>query len=424
MREDLLHYIWKFRKFDSINLCTVRGSVLNILDPGKHNRYSGPDFSDARIEIDGQLWAGNVEIHVNSSDWYAHGHHEDPTYSNLILHVVWNSDRLVFEPSGKQITTLLIKEYVDESLLENYKKLLHRHQKKFINCEDYTRDLSIDLLLPWYEHLYRERLNKKAANLSEYLEECQGDWERAFFIWMMQGFGQQVNKHSFVALARTLDFKIFRKCSSSLQQLECLLFGMSGLLGKNASSDPYLQSLKEEFRFLKLKYRLQDSIPAEPEFMGVRPMNFPTIRLSQIAVLYNTHKALFSKIIDARSLAEIIKLLEVQTTPYWDNHYTFGNLSQFRIKSLSKSFRYSLIINSILPARYLYAMEHGKENYLQIRNLVSQLYQERNTVISKFKKLRFPAHHALDSQALLQLYNTYCVKNRCLECALGNQILN
>ena len=424
MREDLLHYIWKFRKFNSKSLRTVRGNVLNVLDPGKHNKYSGPDFTDARIEIDGQLWAGNVEIHLNSSDWYAHRHHMDPAYSNLVLHVVWNCDKLVFEPSGEQITTLVLKDYVDESLLENYKKLLQRKKKKFINCDDYAGDLSIFLLLPWYEHLYRERLDKKAASLSKYLDECQGDWEKAFFIWMMRGFGQQVNKSSFVSLARLLDFKIYRKCSSNLRQLECLLYGVSGLLENKIFNDPYTQSLKEEFQFLKRKYKIGDTISVTPEFMGVRPLNFPTIRLSQLAVLYHTHRAIFSKIMEAKYLSEIQELLDVQASPYWNNHYTFGNPSKFRAKRLSRSFRQSLIINSILPAKYLFAREHGKDIYLHIRTLVSQLQQENNAVINKFKKMKFPVHHALDSQALLQLFNAYCLKNRCLECALGNQILN
>ena len=424
MGEDLLHYIWKFRKFDSKYLCTVRGSILNILDPGKHNKYSGPDFTDARIEIDGQLWAGNVEIHLNSSDWYAHGHHRNPSYSNLVLHVVWNCDKLVFEPSGKQITTLEIKEFVDESLLENYKRLLQRKKKKFINCEDHSGDISIFLLLPWYEHLYRERLIKKAANLQKHLEACQGDWEKAFFIWMMQGFGQQVNKTSFISLAQSLDFKIYRKCTADLQQMECLLYGMSGLLDNKSLNDPYLQSLKDEFKFLKKKYQIGDIISVTPEFMGVRPMNFPTIRLSQIAVLYHRHKAIFSKIMDADNLSEIQDLLKVQASTYWNDHYTFGNPSKFRIKRLSRSFMQSLIINSILPAKYLFAREHGNDNYQDIRNLVSQLSREYNVVINKFKRIKFPVHHALDSQALLQLHNSYCVKNRCLECALGNQILN
>ena len=424
MREDLLHYIWKFKKFHCKNLITVRGSKLQILNFGQHNKYSGPDFLNSKIEINGQLWAGNVEIHLNSSDWYAHGHHLDPAYQNVILHVVWNHDKTVYGPAGHPITTLQMSEYVDISLLENFQRLLHQQRKRFINCEDYRKDVSVFILLPWYEHLYRERLDTKAVVLKKLLNELNGDWERCFFIWMLQGFGQLVNKNSFLSLARSVDFKLFRRMSSEVDKLESLLFGLSGLLGKKDQVDPYHKSLYMNYRSIKTIHKLADTAVIKPEFMGVRPSNFPTIRLSQFSMLYSKHGSLFSKVVEAVSLDELQRLLEVAATQYWDSHYTFGKSSKASVKVLSRSFRQSLIINSILPAKYLYAREHGEDNYRHIRDLIAHLKSENNGLIQSFREMDFPVHHALDSQALLQLHNNYCIKNRCLECAIGNQILN
>ena len=424
MREDLLHYIWKFKKYHTKNLSTTEGSTLQILNFGKHNKYSGPDFLHARIEIDGQIWVGNVEIHLNSSDWFSHGHHKDEAYHNVILHVVWNHDREVPGPSGSPLTTLLLSEYVDQSLIENFKKLFQKNKRTFINCEDYSRDLSIFLVLPWYEHLYRERLDEKTKILRKHLAESRGDWEQSFFIWMLQGFGQHVNKPSFLSLARAIDFKLFRRLASDVHQLESLLFGMSGLLQNENSLDHYQQSLVKSYRFIRNKNKLVDKSIIRPEFMGVRPPNFPTIRLSQFAALYASHKNLLSKMIESNCLGSMNALLQVQASPYWDSHYTFGKIVETRIKKLSRSFSQTLIINSILPAKYLFAKEHGEDNYQLIRSIIAQLRTEQNGVIDRFRERDFPVHHALDSQALLQLHNSYCVKNRCLECAIGNQILN
>ena len=424
MREDLLHYIWKFKKFNSGSLITIQGASLQIIDFGQHNKHSGPDFLNSRIEIDAQLWAGNVEIHINSSDWYAHGHHHDTAYRNVILHVVWNHDKTVFGPSGQPIATLKISEYTDMSLIENFEILFQKQKDRFINCEDYNHNIPIFPLLPWYEHLYRERLDIKASILKKLLQELNGDWERSFFIWMLQGFGQQVNKSSFLSLAHAIDFSIFKRITSDVHKLESMLFGLSGLLFNENCNDPYIESLEVTYRFIKRKHRLENTSVIRPEFMGVRPSNFPTIRLSQFAVLYATHRTLFSKMVESTSLNEIQDLLKVRATKYWDSHYTFGKPAKASDKLLSKTFRQSLIINSILPAKYLYAREHGDDFYPYVRNLMTQLNYENNGLIQSFKKMNYPVHHALDSQALLQLYNNYCTKNRCLECAIGNQILN
>ena len=424
MREDLLHFIWKYKKFRIHGLQTTQGQSLHIIKLGIHNHGSGPDFLNAKLEIGGQFWAGNIEIHQKASNWYAHRHENDKAYQNVILHVIWEDDRAVFDRSGELLSTLLLKPLVQEGLLERYEGLLRRSQKKFINCEDHAVEFPLLLVLPWMEHLYRERLEEKTKQLREMLEQYNKDWERLLFVLLLRSFGQRRNSDSFLNLARAIEFNMVRKMNGDTFGLECLLFGMSGILEKGEAKDTYHQSLYKEYVYLKKKFGLPSVRVAYPEFMGVRPYNFPTIRLSQFAVLYANNNGLFSKIIEISDKQGFYDLFDLYATEYWNTHYTFGKTSVTRKKGLSKAFIDHIIINTVLPIKFLYAKEQGSENYPGLRSLISQLKKENNRLTDRFIRIRFPVQNALDSQAMIQLYDHYCTKNRCLECALGNQILN
>lgn len=424
MREELLHYIWKFKKFRLHGLKTIRGLSIQLLDVGAYNRHSGPDFLNARLEIDKQLWAGNIELHVKSSHWYVHKHHRDKSFQNIVLHVVWEADRLVYRDNGEEIPTLVLREYVNVSLLDSYRKLLTKTNKKFINCEEHTREFSIFLVLPWLEHLFRERLDQKCKEADQIFRASNKNWEKLLFIQLLKNFGQRANRSSFLSLARAVDYNVVRKIGQNTFQLECLLFGLSGILAKNRARDHYHQSLTEEYAYLVKKYKLSEVQVEIPEFMGIRPSNFPTIRLSQFAVLYSHNQNLFGKLLVAQNKNELYDLLNIKATAYWHTHYNFGKKSKEKNKILSKAFIDILIINAVLPIKYLFAKERGEDIYPQLRNLVSEISKENNSLVQRYQFIGFPVHHAIDSQALIQLYHSYCVKNRCLECALGNQILN
>jgi hypothetical protein len=423
MREELLHFIWKHKKFRTGQLRTTLGYPLQIRDLGTHNFVSGPDFLNARIEIDSQLWVGNVEIHIKSSDWYGHHHDRDENYNNVILHLVWKEDVKVYRATGEEIHTLVLSDYVEESLLDNYRGLLEKSGNRFINCEAHAREFPVFLVLPWMEHLFRERLDAKTSEAALLLKETNGDWERLLFIMLLSNFGHRLNRSCFLDLARTLDFNIIRQLCSSPLVLESLLFGLSGLLSAEPK-DKYQAELKREFSFLIKKYKLRPLAAEPPEFMRVRPGSFPTIRLSQFAALYTGAEKLFSKIVMLRSKSDFYELFAIEAAAYWENHYVFGIISRPKKKSLSSAFKDNLIINTVLPLKNLYARERGENIYSQLRNLISRLRKEDNRIVRQFQSLGFPAHHALDTQALIRLHSSYCTKNRCLNCALGNQILN
>ncbi|MGC1204334.1 MAG: DUF2851 family protein [Flavobacteriaceae bacterium] len=422
MQEDFLHYLWKYKKFEITNLQTVNGEVISIVSVGQHNLNSGPDFFNAKLKIGEQLWAGNVEIHVKSSDWFLHNHEQDKAYDNVVLHVVWEHDTDVFRHNNAVIPTLKIKEYLPIELLNNYEKLFSK-RNKWINCENDFASIDNFLLNNWLERLYFERLERKANDLENLLQESKNDWEAVLFKMLAKNFGLKVNGESFLSLAQSIDFSIIRKTQSNQNSFEALLFGQAGFL-EDDIQDAYYQNLVKDYQFLKQKFNLINTQVLPLQFFRLRPPNFPTIRLSQLAALYNQHQNLFSKIIEINTLEGFYELFKVPASQFWETHYTFKKESKFSNKILSKSFIDLLIINTILPIKFCYAKQKGEEIDAVIIDISSQIKSEKNSIIEAFNALKSVSKSALQSQSLIQLKTEYCDKNKCLKCAVGNALLN
>lgn len=421
MQEDFLHYIWKHKKFCQTDLKTVNQETIEISSVGEHNLNAGPDFFNAKLRIDEQLWAGNVEIHIKSSDWFLHNHEQDKAYDNVILHVVWEHDAEVFRKDNSVIPTLEIKDYVSTSALENYRKLFNANQN-WINCENDFASVDDFTISNWLERLYFERLERKSKDVLDLLEASKNDWEDVLFKMLAKSFGLKVNGVAFLSLANSFDFSILRKSQSKLISTEALLFGQSGLL-EDAVEEPYYQSLQKEYQFLKQKFSLDNSFVVSPSFFRLRPNNFPTIRLSQLANTFHTHQNLFSKVIEAKSIEDIYKVFSVETSEFWRTHYTFSKASKVTKKATSKAFINLLIINTIIPIKFSYAKFQGKSVEDDILKLIEALPSEKNNIVDKFNSLKNVSKHALQSQALIQLKNEYCDKNKCLKCAIGSKLL-
>lgn len=423
MREDLLHFIWKHNKLQRKQLVTSTNESVKIKNSGTLNQFSGPDFFNAVIEIDGQTWAGNIEIHLKSSDWYAHHHEKDDNYNNVILHVVWEDDMHVFRKDGTTIPTLALKDYIPSELLKKHQNLFKHSKSSFINCEKDFDTIDDFLLQNWLDRLYIERLEQKSSLIFELLKKSKNDWENVLFILLMKNFGSKVNGEFFLEKAKNLDFSIIRKTRGSINQIESLLFGYFGLLEKKDCKDTYFLQLKKEHKYLFKKFEL--SITSEkPEFFGLRPSNFPTVRLSQLANLYGKHQNLFSKLMEIDKLEDMYAVFETAASPYWNDHFTFGKVSKKSKKKLSKRFVDLLVINTIIPIKFCYAKHLGKDWNENLISLISQISKEENSIVAGFENLGVIIKNALQSQAKIQLYNNYCSKNKCLQCNLGAHLLN
>jgi len=424
MREDLLHFMWKYKKLQLEDLRTTKDELLTIASVGEHNHFSGPDFFNAKLNIGNQLWAGNVEIHIKSSDWFAHNHETDDNYNNVILHVVWKDDASVFRADGSEIPTLELKNIIPGTLLENYQKLFSAKRKKFISCENDIASVNRFEINNWLERLYFERLEQKSEFIFKTLKDSQNNWEQVLFALLLKSFGSKVNGDAFLQLAETLGYDVFKKVCGETEKVESVLFGCAGLLESEEVRDAYFINLKKEFIFQEHKFELENRTNPKPEFFKLRPTNFPTIRLSQLANLYATHRTLFAKLMSCITLQEIYDVFAVSASQYWDNHFTFGKISKKSKKRLTKSFINLIVINTILPLKFCYAKDRGEDVNDIILSLISSLAKEKNSIVDNFEKLPLKVGDAQESQAILQLYNEYCTKNKCLQCAIGSNLLN
>ncbi|MBC8753643.1 DUF2851 family protein [Kordia sp. YSTF-M3] len=422
VKEDLLYYLWKFGKLHLQNLQTSNKENIQIINLGTHNHHAGPDFFNAQLRIENQLWAGNVEMHVNASDWFVHHHEKDKNYDNVILHVVWNHDIEIHRKDNSVIPTLVLKDYTNFTQIQRYSKLMNT-PKKWINCETEFPAITEFQLENWLERLYLERLEKKAAEIEILVKQTKYDWEAVLFRLLAKGFGLKLNSEAFFEAACSVDFSIIRKLSEKQQSLEAFLFGIFGLLSQDVTQEKYYDQLFREYNYLTHKFEYAEKASIPLHFFRTRPANFPTLRASQLATLYHQESNLFSKLITTTSIEDMYAILQVATSVFWETHYTFEKISPKRKKVLSKSFIDVLLINSIIPLKYCYERYLSKPNIENILALLRSITPEKNTIIQKFATKKITIENALQTQALLELKKSYCNTHQCLQCAIGNAIL-
>lgn len=420
MKEDFLHYIWLCKKLDFSNLKTTNGEILTILNFGQYIQQSGPDFFNAQIAIDHQKWAGNIEIHIKSSDWYVHHHEKDDNYNNVILHVVWEHDTPIFRKDNSEIAVLELKKYVSNEELQKYKELTT--QKSWIFCENQIKDIPDFVISNWQERMFFERLERKSNPIQQLLQETENDWETVLFCMLAKNFGLNTNGEMFFKVAKSITFSLIRKEALEVMYLEALIFGQADMIPLQVE-DNYPKELKSWYDYIVLKYKLKKPAITPIQFFKHRPDNFPTIRLAQLAMVFHLHKNLFSKIIEAKTIQEIYQIFNVSVSDYWKSHYNFDNASPKKEKSLSKSFIDLLIINTIVPIQFAYANSLGKENAELLIDFLSNIPAEKNNIIDKFTKFGIKSKNAFQSQSLLQLKNEYCNNKICLQCAFGLELL-
>lgn len=420
MSEDFLHYLWKFQCFRNVNVSTEQNQAILIIHPGYHNVDSGPDFSEARVYIGEQLWAGNVEIHIRSSDWFRHGHESDPAYENVILHVVYEDDRPIHDPSGNLLPTLVLKDLFDEGLYWKYEQLLHNQTA--IPCQNEFPKVDGLIVESMLERSLVERLQSKSREIQKLLEKNNNDWNETFYQWMARGFGLKINAEPMLLLARMLPLRILARHKDNLFQLEALLFGTAGMLP--GEEDDYSKQLSREYQFLKHKYGLGEMDASLWKFSRLRPHGFPTIRIAQFAALTFRAEQLFSKILGIGSLKIMEQILGDSPSVYWREHYRFGKFHKRGKAGMGKAFQTILIINVIVPFLFLYGKVKDEDFYCQrALDLLDQLEAEDNKLIRIFRNLGLEPDSAFYSQSLIQLYQQYCSRKKCLNCSIGIHLI-
>lgn len=427
--EQLLHYCWSHKLFPLGVLTTTDGQLVEVIDTGLHNRNAGPDFFNAKIKIGGTLWVGNVEIHDKSSDWYLHGHHHDPHYDNVILHVATLIDADVKTSLGRDVPQMRLD--VPDQVRNHYRELLTTAQ--YPPCYKIIPTLSPLMVHSWMSALQTERLEQKTTMILDRVKRCGGSWVAAYFVTLARNYGFGINGDAFEAWALNIPLASTAHHRDNLFQTEAIFFGQAGLLElnsippkyqKDALNEGYFARLRSEYQYLAHKFQLKPIDVACWRFLRLRPQNFPHIRISQLAHLYCSRRAGLDKIIECTTIIDIENLLRTQVTPYWETHYTFGSTSEKNEKHLSPFSLNLLVINTVIPVLFAYGRHHGEETLCdRAFDFLEQLKAENNYIVRMWKECGLDVQCAGDSQALIQLKKEYCDKRDCLRCRIGYEYL-
>ncbi|MFN5518142.1 MAG: DUF2851 family protein [Bacteroidota bacterium] len=421
MTEDFLYYIWQFRLFDTSQLRTTSGEPVHILNYGIRNTNSGPDFSNARIRIGSYTFAGQVEIHTYSSEWLQHKHHLDNAYRNVILHVVYEHDASNIDEQRINKPTIQLKGVFNEHIWSNYLDWLNT--KREIPCGD-----SLRLILPqrthfWLERLFIERLSDKVTRIRELFDITLGNKEEIAYRLLLRYFGRTVHAPAYEQLSVLLPYKHLMKHSHQPVILEALLLGVSGFL-KISSEDPYINTLQSHYVFYKDKYQLEEMDASVWKLLRMRPVAFPGHRLAQLAVLLQQTLPLYSRLASIKSFMDFESLFDFQLSTYWKNHYHLGIAGNKISERPGIDFIRNLFINVVIPLVFFESDWSGNDDMKERAvYLADQLPAEDNRITRMYHKYGLHTKTASESQALVQLYNHYCTKKKCLSCAFGHDIL-
>ncbi|MCM1348792.1 MAG: DUF2851 family protein [Firmicutes bacterium] len=420
--ERLMQYVWQHRLWLQHNMATVDGKRVNIIDPGTLNTGSGPDFFNAKIIIDGHLWAGDVEIHVKASDWHRHGHDGNPAYDSVILHVVDRDDTIIHRINGEPIPQMRMP--CEPSLHQHYSQLVGRSDIA-LPCSGYIADISPLHLGSWIDSLAFERLYNKAEHIDQLRERFCGDWESTAYVTLARSLGFGINGDPFERLALSLPLIFIGKHADSLTSIEALLFGQSGLIDSNMKVfGDYVERLRREYEFLAHKFGLRRPEGLLWKMARMRPANFPHRRIATLAAMLAGGFRMMSRILEVASLDDAVNLFSPQLSTYWDNHYNFGPGTGGKTSPLSRSSVAGLTINAVIPLQLAYALHHGHEDMTdRCINLLQSLPPERNTIVEMFVRAGIKAPDSFTTQALIQLRRNYCEQHKCLFCRIGHRML-
>ena len=426
MREDFLHYVWQHQYFDKADLRTAEGEEIQVLRPGHRNADAGPDFLNARLRLGEVEWNGAVEIHLRASDWARHHHQTDPKYDQVILHVVGRHDADVARTNGSPIPALALQARIGPELLARYQALVDAPAAAPLPCAPLLAQVPEITRTMMTERALLERVEHKADAVLALHQTLGQDWEATAYHALMAAFGFQKNSEPLARLAKALPLAVLRRHRHDRRQLEALLFGQAGFLVDNEETveDQYIQDLRQEHEFLRHKYGLGPAALAVHEwnYLRLRPANFPTVRLGQLAGLLHARPALFDALLTAGSVRALTEFFQAPAPDYWRRHFRPGRPG--RAPALGQSSVELLITNVVVPLRVAYARHLGQPALVESSvALLSELPAEHNQYTDAYAALGFVHRSAADSQGLLALHKNYCAPRRCLHCALGSRLV-
>lgn len=420
--EKLMQYVWKHRLWRSEDMVTNTGKKVRVVDPGLLNTDAGPDFFNAKIEIDGHMWVGNVEMHYRATDWKRHHHDSDKAYDSVILHVVAKDDAPVRRTNGELIPQLVLE--VSPQFNADYASLVGATIE--VPCATKIKQVPHLTIVEWVEGLAFERLHGKVERIHQLLDSFNGSWEDVCYVTLARNFGFGINNDAFERLARRTPLRLLGKHSDSVLQIEALLFGQAGMLdAQKPGMDSYYNQLCTEYAFLSNKFQLTPMEKESWKLFRIRPQNFPYRRIAMLAQFIEGGFRMMNRILETEGEKEMRALFEVELSGYWTKHYTFGKPNERATATLSRSSIDIILINTVAPLLYAYGELTGSyEMTDKAIKLLEDLRAESNSIVSHFVAYGIDCPDALTSQALVQLKREYCDARKCIYCKIGHHLLS
>lgn len=417
-----MQYVWKHRLWRSEDMVTNTGKKVRVVDPGLLNTDAGPDFFNAKIEIDGHMWVGNVEMHYRATDWKRHRHDSDKAYDSVILHVVAKDDAPVRRTNGELIPQLVLE--VSPQFNADYASLVGATIE--VPCATKIKQVPHLTIVEWVEGLAFERLHGKVERIHQLLDSFNGSWEDVCYVTLARNFGFGINNDAFERLARRTPLRLLGKHSDSVLQIEALLFGQAGMLdAQKPGMDSYYNQLCTEYAFLSHKFQLTPMEKESWKLFRIRPQNFPYRRIAMLAQFIEGGFRMMNRILEAEGEKEMRALFEMELSGYWTKHYTFGKPNERATATLSRSSIDIILINTVAPLLYAYGELTGNyEMTDKAIKLLEDLRAESNSIVSHFVAYGIDCPDALTSQALVQLKREYCDARKCIYCKIGHHLLS
>lgn len=417
-----MQYVWKHRLWRSEDMVTNTGKKVRVVDPGLLNTDAGPDFFNAKIEIDGHMWVGNVEMHYRATDWKRHRHDSDKAYDSVILHVVAKDDAPVRRTNGELIPQLVLE--VSPQFNADYASLVGATIE--VPCATKIKQVPHLTIVEWVEGLAFERLHGKVERIHQLLNSFNGSWEDVCYVTLARNFGFGINNDAFERLARRTPLRLLGKHSDSVLQIEALLFGQAGMLdAQKPGMDSYYNQLCTEYAFLSNKFQLTPMEKESWKLFRIRPQNFPYRRIAMLAQFIEGGFRMMNRILETEGEKEMRALFEMELSGYWTKHYTFGKPNERATATLSRSSTDIILINTVAPLLYAYGELTGNyEMTDKAIKLLEDLRAESNSIVSHFVAYGIDCPDALTSQALVQLKREYCDARKCIYCKIGHHLLS
>ncbi|MCM1032786.1 MAG: DUF2851 family protein [Odoribacter sp.] len=422
--EMLLQYLWEHRLWKPCGMLTTGGEEVTIIDPGLRNNNSGPDFFNAKIKIGNRIWAGNVEIHVKASDWFRHGHDNDPAYDSVILHAVQVSDTTVTRRDGNIIPQIEIK--VSDETISRIASLTDNTSVP-CPCAPELAGIPSIYITEWITALGFERLYEKADRVLRYNERLQGDWRATAYVTLARALGFSTNSDPMERLAFATPLPMLLKHRDNNMLIEALLLGQAGFLDKHSrtdETDSYTDELRRHYDFLSRKFGLRQPAAIAWKTGRMRPANFPERRIAALATLITHGFEFGNRFASITSPDEAMELICINLEGYWVNHYRPGKPSRHAPAAFSDNSASSLIINAVAPLIYAFGLTYGNDTCCsRAISLLEHMKSEKNSIIDAFADIGITCRDAFSSQALIQLRRAYCDCRKCLDCRFGHRLV-